>query len=887
MEKKIYKAFIASPSDTSKEREACDKVFEELNSNIGEIYNFRIESLKWEKDVRPTIQNKDCQSIIFDQVGNNYELFIGIMSKKFGSPTPRAGSGTEEEFNEVFARYKEKGDVEMIFYFNDEPPVSMSDFKPEEFLKISNFKKQLEPIGIYGLYNGIFDFEEKLRRHLSKYFIEQFKKINGDPKKSEQIINKEAIRKIYKRRLNDSLKGYDEQPIVWIEPVLTSSNKISQNPDENYNLRIPLEEVLLSNKNYLINAPSQFGLTSLGCFLVSEAWENNDLWIFLDNNKTKLHTIHSAVKNEAESLDLKIEDVKCVVFDSYNSEDKTSFKKLKKLIESIPGIKIIVLNSVEEKLYLNNGEIEDEIEEKDKNNQIDIDFVYLHLLALPRNQIRQIVKQYNEIRKIEDDEKVLNKVTTELECLNLHRTPFNIITILKVAERYFDDSPVNRTRMIEMILFVLFDMGEVPKYKTKPDLKDCEYVLGRYCEIMIRKEKYEFSKEEFILDLRSFCKEKLIDLDIEVVFEVLFLNNIIVYDYSEYRFKSSFWIYYFAAKRMHNSEEFRDFIFDSKKYATFPEIVEFYTGIDRNRDDALNVLLKDIISTREIVETKLGIKGDINPLSSAKWNPSQGFIENVKTEIGENVLASNLPDIVKDQYLDKTYDQVKPYNQSIQRIFEEYSLVSLMRQIKAASTALRNSDYSDPQIKKELLAEIYKSWNQLAKVLFALSPIMASNGKAVFEGASFELHGNFGSNFEERLNRVIQVLPTNVVGYFKDDLFSPKIGPLLFEHFVNDNNDLMKHHQALLLIIKRPNGWKKFIEDYITTLNKNSYYLFGTVMALRTRYRYDFATKEELNEIKYLVKLGLAKHEFGGQKPGLSQIIKIPDSELPKREFGD
>ncbi len=50
MDVKIYKAFIASPSDTSRERILCDKIFEEINSGLGEIYKFRVESLKWEKD---------------------------------------------------------------------------------------------------------------------------------------------------------------------------------------------------------------------------------------------------------------------------------------------------------------------------------------------------------------------------------------------------------------------------------------------------------------------------------------------------------------------------------------------------------------------------------------------------------------------------------------------------------------------------------------------------------------------------------------------------------------------------------------------------------------------------------------------------------------------
>ena len=881
---KIFKAFIASPSDTINEREACLKVFDEVNTGLGEIYNFRIEPLKWETDVRPKINGQDGQSIIFDQVGNTFEIFIGIMNKRFGSATPRAGSGTEEEFNEAFKRYQNRKDLEIIFYFNEEPPQSMSEISASELLKIEGFRKKLQPLGIYGIYHGVSNFEDKLRKHLTKFFIEEYKKKQTHPLNSEQLINKEALRKLFKKRLADSLKGFDEQPLVWTEPNISRTSEISKNADENYCQRVLIEEILLSNKSYFINAPPQFGLSTLGHHLINEAWENDELWIYLDNSSTKPHTIHNAVKNEVESLDQNIQDVKCVIFDSFLSKDRVSYKKLKNLIDANPNQKIIVLNTVDESLYINSEENKKIMDEEININK---DFDILHLIALPRTQVRNIVNQYNKGKNIGDENSVLSKVTAELTSLNLHRTPYNIITILKVSEKYYDESPVNRTKMIEMILFVLFDLGEIPRYIIKPDLKDCEYVLWRYCELMLRNEKYVFDKDEFIGTLKNFCKEKYIDLEINVVFEVLNNNNIIVFDYGKYRFKSTFWIYYFGAKRMHNDSSFREYIFKSKKYSAYPEIIEFYTGIDRNSDDALKILLKDISSTKKSVEEKLGIKGDINPLKNAKWHPSENEIDKIQNEIGENVLPSNLPDSVKDQFLDKSYDQIRPYNQSIQKIFEDYSLHNLMQQIKASSTALRNSDYSDPEIKKQLMIEIYQSWKQLANVLFALSPNMASKGKASFEGAAFELNGNFGDTYEVRLNTIIQVIPTNVVGYFQEELYSPKIAPLLYECFKNENNELIKHHQALLIIFKRPNGWKKQIEDYIVTLNKNSFFLFDTVNALRTKYRYDFANPEELKSIKYLAKLGLAKHHFGGRKPNIAQIVKINDSNLPKREIND
>jgi len=883
MENKTYRIFIASPSDTLRERELCERVFSEINQGVGSIFNFRIDSLKWENDVRPSIQNKDAQTIINNEIGDSYDVFVGIMNKKFGTPTTKAGSGTEEEFNNAFQRYQDKKNVEIAFYFNDEPPEKMSDLNPAELVKIQQFKSKLSGLGIYGTYNGALDFEEKLRKHLTKYFIEEYKrKTTPSVTVAIDLINKEALRKIFNNRLHDSLKGFDDQPRVWIDPIIGRTNEISQNPDDNYNQRVHIEEILHSSNSYVIKAPSQFGLSSLGHFLVKEAWENDELWVFLDCANTKAHTIHNAVKNEVESLDQKIEKVKCIVFDSWTHQDKTSLKKLKNLIDSNKGKRIIILHSTDDSIFLNNDNNSGE-----EKIVIVKEFHHLHLLALPRNQIRQVVAQYNKVRRIEDEEKVLTKIVSDLECLNMHRTPYNCLTLLKVAEKHFDDSPINRTKMIEMILFVLFDLGDIPKYKTKPDLKDCEYVLGRYTEIMIRTGTYEFTRDAFIKELKTFCDEKYIALDVDIVFDVLYANNIIVNKYGNYGFKSSFWIYYFGAKRMHVDQEFRNYIFESKKYCSFPEIIEFYTGIDRNKNDALEILLGDIKTTCDVVYNKIGIKDNINPLSHAKWKPTEESIEKIQQEISENVINSKLPEEVKDQYLDKKYDQRRPYNQTISQIFEEYSLHSLMQKIKASSTALRNSDYANPTTKKDLLNEIYRSWEQLSKVLFALAPIMASNGQAAFDGAAFELNGDFGDTFEIRLNRIIQVNPTNVVGYFQDDLYSPKLGPLLFENFNNETNSLLKHHQALLLIFKRPNGWRKEIENYIVSLNKNSFFLFDTVNALRTKYRYDFASQEELKDITYLTKMGIAKHEFGAQKPGLNDIVKISNRTLPEREYDE
>jgi len=482
---------------------------------------------------------------------------------------------------------------------------------------------------------------------------------------------------------------------------------------------------------------------------------------------------------------------------------------------------------------------------------------------------------------------LLTKVASDLEVLNIHRTPENCLTLLKVAEKHFDETPINRTKLLEMVLFVLFDIGDIPTYKTKPDVKDCEYVLGRFCENIIRNDKQEFTREYFINEIKVFCSDKLIDLEFEVVFNILFSNNIIVRKGYNFIFRSSFWIFYFIAKRMHIDKDFSEYIFNSKKYLSSPEIIEFYTGIDRNRSEALLILKEDIKQTCDLVFDKIGIPDDINPYVHIHWNPTEEHIEKMHEEISESVLNSGLPDEVKDKYADRSYNQIRPYDQTItiQSIFEKYSLYKLIQEIKATSRALRNSDYADPRIKKELLDEILRSWLQLSKILFAIAPIMASRGIAHFEGVSFILSKDYDNDsFEEKLNEIILANLTNVVSIFKDDIFSSKIGPLLFSRFTNEINPLIKHQLALLFIMGRPRNWEKTIDKYIVSLPKDSFFLSDIVHELRSQYRFGFLNEKELYEMGLLIKKGLAKHHFGANNPRFDLLKQIPNSIIPKRE---
>lgn len=691
---------------------------------------------------------------------------------------------------------------------------------------------------------------------------------NGQEGKAQTNSDKNSY--MLQKRLEDALQTFSTQPKLWIDPV------ISTKPYSSFQSSLPVEDavqldtILESADNYTFVAPPQFGLTCLSFFLSKEAWaKRKKIWTYLDFKEVKLHNIEKFVSTELASFGLGKTDLECIIIDGYSLKEKDAVKYLNKIKSLYPGVRIILMQAIEESGF---GEAVGE--------HIIEDFITLYLLPLPRNEIRKVISKYNSLQPIGDEDTILKKVVSDLEVLNIHRTPLNCLTLLKALENNFDDNPVNRSELIHSILFLLFEVDKIPSYKSRPDLKDCEFVLGRLCEEMIRQTYAPiFSRDSFIKKLETYCRERVIDLEVSLVFDILYNNNIIVRRENGFTFRFTYWIYYFAAVGMRHNPDFADYIFAEMRYASYPEIVEFYTGLDRGRKDALQILTVDLRKINEAVEHKVGLPDNMNPYRNVNWNPSPQSVNKMNAEIGEGVHNSKLPEDVKDQFQDSGYDPKKPFNQqSIRAIFEEYSLSLLWESTKAASRALRNSDYVDPVVKRELLHEITKSWKQISKVVLALSPLIADRGTATFDGTGFVLLDCREKEFVEKWKAIILNVSYNIVRWFQNDIASQRIGALLHEYLKHESDELKRHQVALLILSERPKNWKVAINEYIEILHKNSYYLYDLYTFLQQQYDYGFLTNAEVHDIRSLLKATLSKHNFGST----AKSNRIPDSTIER-----
>jgi hypothetical protein len=452
--------------------------------------------------------------------------------------------------------------------------------------------------------------------------------------------------------------------------------------------------------------------------------ERKKLWIYIDATREKTRSVLKFIKEELQRYSREASDIECIMIDGWVNSVVDHSNMIKAIDDEYADIPLVLLSS--ETVCL------DPTFSLAKVNRT---LKVLHLQALTRNSMRELVSGYNEVKLVGEEDEIISHMAKHMEAINIHRTALNCLTLLRVLESSYKEKVLNRTKLMKAILFVLFTDSESFSYSSdNPEVDECTFVLGKYCKDLVIQATGSFNEIEFSGKLREICADNLILLDVDKMIQILVDNSILVRHGNIFEFKHTFWIFYFAAECMMHDNLFKDYILGNKKYVNFPEIIEFYAGIDGNREDAVNILLSDRNNLIDKVDDNIGIKGTFNPLSSFFWNPSKGFIEKTRQEIAEKVESSNLPSEIKDEYADKNYNSGAPYNQSINKFLEDYAVRCLMQSIKATSRALRSSTFVSAELKTDTARAIFRGWEAVSKVIFWISPLLSQKGSAAHDG---------------------------------------------------------------------------------------------------------------------------------------------------------
>lgn len=198
MAEKVTKlrVFVASPGDVSEERNRLKEVIDELNHGIAENKGLTLQYVGWDTHTWPGI-GEDAQDVINREI-EPYDIFIGIMWKRFGTPTKRAESGTEEEFEKAYSLWSEYGRPHIMLYFNNTPFFPSSKKETQQLDKVLDFKKKaIDKGALYWEYRGPKKFEKLVRKHLTKEILARENCVNKIPPPSIAKLDFQFYQALY------------------------------------------------------------------------------------------------------------------------------------------------------------------------------------------------------------------------------------------------------------------------------------------------------------------------------------------------------------------------------------------------------------------------------------------------------------------------------------------------------------------------------------------------------------------------------------------------------------------------------------------------------------------------------------------------------------------
>lgn len=157
-----YYFLISCPDDVQDDIKAVLQAFDSVNRNIGELHHIHLVTLFWKNDAIPAAGNS-AQAIVNQQLLNKADGVIALFWTRFGTPTDKYGSGTEEEIERAIADNKD------VLLFCSERRIVPNKLIPEQHVKVENFKNRFH--GLFASYKSKTELKTRLTHALASLII--------------------------------------------------------------------------------------------------------------------------------------------------------------------------------------------------------------------------------------------------------------------------------------------------------------------------------------------------------------------------------------------------------------------------------------------------------------------------------------------------------------------------------------------------------------------------------------------------------------------------------------------------------------------------------------------------------------------------------------------
>ncbi|MEE8295215.1 MAG: DUF4062 domain-containing protein [Sphingomonadales bacterium] len=338
-----YDVFVSSPSDVQKEREIVDTTIRHWNRKNNHELRMRFEPLLWEIDAIPGIGDSP-QEVINQQIGNNYDIYLGILGATIGTPTKKSPSGTIEEYEKALEKFKVEGNPWQILFYIKKTNVDLETLNLVEAKKVQDLIARLKSDGVlYAQFSDETNLRQILDMHLTKIAPLLKKEITKEKKQQVKKISKKnstAVPKEAKKNKNLKAPPKEEEELG----LLDYFNQVTENSTKNtkilQKISTHIEEItLVTNTEVKIiemaGTGSNFNAKAIYASCKKIAYSYTKTAQYLEDNQEQVF----------DYLDGMIEGVRGIFENAadFNIDEK----ELKDTLEGILGLKKGMLSAAD------------------------------------------------------------------------------------------------------------------------------------------------------------------------------------------------------------------------------------------------------------------------------------------------------------------------------------------------------------------------------------------------------------------------------------------------------------------------------------------------------------------------------------------------------------
>lgn len=161
--------FVGSPSDCAEERAALRSAAAEVTDVVGLPLSVRIRLTGWEQIPPDLGRPQERINVLVDEC----DVFIGVLSHSWGTPTGTHSSGFQEEYERAEQRRKSGPLPQVALYFHELPAPWLAD-PGQELRKVLDFQERIrtEHLALYSTYGSVNDFRQQVWQLLARRVAE-------------------------------------------------------------------------------------------------------------------------------------------------------------------------------------------------------------------------------------------------------------------------------------------------------------------------------------------------------------------------------------------------------------------------------------------------------------------------------------------------------------------------------------------------------------------------------------------------------------------------------------------------------------------------------------------------------------------------------------------